>query len=145
MRRIAILVGLSAMLLAMVVGAAVAVEKFCDEVPCRGTENDDRLEERRGDHERDRILGLDGEDVIDASEFDRDRDVAEGGQKDDRLFTDDGDGKDAARGGRGSDRCVADSGDSVSSCRRIDPASAEAKALAAEVSNASASEGSSSP
>jgi hypothetical protein len=30
MRRIAILVGLSAMLLAMTVGVAVAVEKFCD-------------------------------------------------------------------------------------------------------------------
>jgi hypothetical protein len=83
--------------------------------------------------------------VIDASEYDRDRDVAEGGQKDDRLFTDDGDGKDAARGGRGSDRCVADPRDAVSSCRRIDPTSAEAKALSAEVSNASASEGSSSP
>lgn len=143
MRKIAILVGLSALLLATVVGVALAEQVFCDEIPCRGSNNDDRLEERRGDRERDRIFGLDGEDLIDAGEYDRDRDVAEGGQRDDRLFTDDGDGRDAARGGRGSDRCVADPGDAVSSCRRIDPSSAEAKAMAAEVS--SASEGSSSP
>lgn len=143
MRRIAILVALSALLLAMVVGVAVAVEKICNDKPCRGSENNDRLEERTGDRKDDRILGLDGEDVIDAGTYDRDRDVAEGGKRDDRLFTDDGDGRDAARGGRGSDRCVADPGDAVSSCRRINPSSAEAKAMAAEVS--SASEGSSSP
>jgi hypothetical protein len=131
------------MLLAMTVGVAVAEQVFCNEIPCRGSNNDDRLEEIRGDRERDRILGLDGEDVIDAGTYNRDRDVLEGGQRDDDLFTDDRDGKDAARGGRGSDRCVADPGDAVSSCRRIDPASTEAKAMAAEVS--SASEGSSSP
>jgi hypothetical protein len=107
------------------------------------------LYEREGNHERDRILGLDGEDVIDADTYDRDRDVLEGGKQDDDLYTRDGDGKDAARGGRGSDRCFADSGDSVSSCRRINRASAEGMALSGEVSNADASangsEGSSSP
>jgi RTX calcium-binding nonapeptide repeat (4 copies) len=141
MRRIAILVALSALLVGMVAGVAVAVDKICQDKPCRGTENNDRLEERTGNEKDDRILGLDGEDLIDAGEYRRDKDVLEGGKRDDRLFTDDGDGQDTARGDRGSDRCVADGGDRVISCRRINPASAEAKAMAAEVS--SASEGSS--
>jgi hypothetical protein len=139
MRRIAILLGFTALLLVMAVGVAVAVEKICDGVPCRGTENDDRLEERTGDRKRDRIFGLDGEDLIDAGTYDRDRDVAEGGQRDDRLLTDDGDGRDTARGGRGSDRCVADPGDVVTSCRRISPTSAEGMALSGEASNAGVS------
>jgi RTX calcium-binding nonapeptide repeat (4 copies) len=139
MRRIAILVALSTLLLGMMVGVAVAVEKICDDKPCRGSENNDRLEERTGDRKDDRIFGLDGEDLIDAGEYDRDRDVLEGGKRDDRLLTDDGDGQDTARGDRGSDRCVADPGDRVISCRRIDPASAEAQAIAAEASNASVS------
>jgi hypothetical protein len=143
-RKIAILVVLIALLLATVVGVAVADQVFCgNELPCRGTNNDDRMEERRGNGERDRILALDGEDLIDAGEYRRDKDVVEGGKRDDEIFTDDGDKRDKANGGRGSDRCVADPNDRVISCRRINPSSAEAKAMAAEVS--SASEGSSSP
>lgn len=133
------LLGLTAMLLVTAVGVAAAVEKICDDKPCRGSENNDRLEERTGDRNDDRIFGLDGEDLIDAGEYDRDRDVLEGGKRDDRLLTDDGDGQDTARGDRGSDRCVADPGDRVISCRRISPTSAEGKALSAEVSSAGVS------
>lgn len=139
MRRIAMLVGLSALLLVMVVGVAVAVTRVCNDKRCEGTNNDDQLFERIGNREDDRILGLDGKDVIDAGTYTRDRDVLEGGRKDDRLLTDDGDGKDAARGDRGSDRCVADPGDVVSSCRRISPTSAEEMALSGEGSNEGAS------
>jgi hypothetical protein len=139
MRRIAMLVGLSALLVAMVVGVAVAVTKVCENRPCEGTNNEDHLYEQVGNNVDDRIFGFDDEDVIDAGTYDRDRDVVEGGKRDDRLLTDDGDGQDTARGQRGSDRCVADSGDRVLSCRRISPTSAEGKALSAEASNASVS------
>jgi len=139
------LVGLSMLLLVAAAGLAVAVTKVCDEIPCRGTENDDELYERVGNRERDRIFGLDGEDVIDAGTYGRDRDVLEGGKKDDKLFTDDGDGKDTARGGRGSDRCVADPGDVVESCRRISPTSAEGEALTSESPSTTASGGTPSP
>ena len=145
MRRMFICVGLSMLLLVVAAGIAVAVTKVCKESPCRGTENDDELYERVGDRKDDRILGLDDEDVIEAGTYDRDRDVLEGGKRDDILRTNDGDGKDAARGGRGSDRCVADEGDAVSSCRRISPTSAEGMALSDEGSNAGASGGTSSP
>jgi hypothetical protein len=130
------LVGLSVLLLVAAAGVAVAVDvaanRFCNDLPCIGTENDDQLIEREGNRERDRILGLEGEDLIDANNWTQDRDVLEGGRQDDRLLTNDGDSRDAARGGRGSDRCVADPGDSVSSCRRIAPTSAEGMALSGE-------------
>ncbi len=126
------LVGLSVLLLVVAAGIAVAVTKVCNDRPCEGTPNDDELYEQVGRRVDDRILGFDGEDVIDAGTYGRDRDVLEGGKRDDRLLTDDGDGKDTARGGRGSDRCVADPGDSVSSCRRISPTSVEGMALSGE-------------
>jgi hypothetical protein len=83
---------------------------------------------REGNRERDRILGLDGEDVISAATYRKDRDVAEGGRKDDRLLVNDGDGRDTARGGRGKDVCYVDPGDASSSCEHrgdTDPAVAE--------------------
>jgi hypothetical protein len=132
MRRMATLLGLSMLLLVVAAGIAVAVTKVCDDKPCEGTDNRDELYEQVGNREPDRILGLDGEDVIDAGTYARDRDVVEGGKRDDRLLTDDGDGKDTARGDRGSDRCVADPGDVVSSCRRISPTSAEGMALSGQ-------------
>lgn len=126
MRRILVLVGLSTLLLATAVGVAVAVTKQCTDIPCKGSPNDDQLLERRGNEVRDRILGLDGEDVIEASTYGRDRDVVEGGRKDDRLSTNDGDGRDTVRGDRGADICFVDPGDVSSSCQRrgdTDPAS----------------------
>jgi hypothetical protein len=126
------LVGLSVLLLVVAAGIAVAVTKVCNDRPCYGTNNEDELYERVGARVDDRIIARDGEDVVDAGTYGRDRDVLEGGPRDDKLLTDDGDGKDTARGGRGSDRCVADPGDSVSSCRRISPTSAEGMALSGE-------------
>jgi len=121
--------GLIMVLLIVAAGVALAATRVCNDVlPCRGTENDDVLYEREGNRERDRILGLDGEDVIQAATYTRDRDVAEGGRRDDRLLTNDGDGRDTARGGRGKDVCYVDPGDASSSCDRrgaADPAVAD--------------------
>ncbi len=72
--------------------------------------NDDELCGRSSQRVSDRIYGLDGEDVIDASTFSHDRDVVEGGRKDDRD----------------SNICFVDPGDVSSSCQRrggSDPAS----------------------
>jgi hypothetical protein len=127
-RKMAISVGLIMVLLIVAAGVAVAASRVCDDIPCRGTENDDVLYEREGNHKRDRIIALDGEDVIQAATFRQDRDVAEGGRKDDKLLTNDGDGRDSARGGRGRDVCYVDPGDASSSCERrgdTDPAVAE--------------------
>ena len=116
-RRIVILLGVAMVMLVVAAGVAVAVTKQCgDNLPCRGTENDDELHEREGNNTRDRILGLDGEDLLDANNYTSDRDVLEGGPRGDRLLSNDGDGADAARGGRGSDRCIVDGGDNTSSC-----------------------------
>jgi hypothetical protein len=109
-------------------GVAVAVSRVCNDIPCRGSENDDVLYEREGNRLRDRILGLDGEDVIQAATYSRDRDVLDGGRKDDKLLTNDGDRRDAARGGRGRDVCFVDPDDASSSCKRrgnADPAVAQ--------------------
>jgi hypothetical protein len=74
----AVLVGLSVLLLATAVGVAVVVTKRCNDIPCEGSPNDDEQFGRSGQRVSDRIHGLDGEDVIDASTFSRDRDVVEG-------------------------------------------------------------------
>src|SRR3712207_9032563 len=96
------LLGLTMVLLIVATGIAVAVTKVCNNLPCTGSENNDELYERVGNRERDRIFGLDGEDVIDANTYRRDRDVLEGGRQDDRLLTNDGDGRDAARRSEGA-------------------------------------------
>ena len=128
MRKMAMSLGLIIVLLIVAAGVALAATRVCNDVPCRGTDNDDELYEREGNRERDRIFGLDGEDVIQAATYRRDRDVIEGGRKDDRLLTNDGDGRDTARGDRGKDVCYVDPGDATSSCDRrgaADPAVAD--------------------
>jgi hypothetical protein len=128
-RRIAMLLGLTVILVVVAAGVALAVVKTCGGIPCRGTDNDDVLYERirkeqgdriRPDELRDRIFGLDGDDEISAVVGTDDRDVLEGGRNRDDLHTNDGDTRDAARGGRGRDTCFIDSGDATSSCERID-------------------------
>ena len=117
MRRIAMLLGLMVVLMVLAAGVAVAVNKTCgDNLPCRGSENDDVLNERRGNGERDRILALDGRDNVQAASFNNDRDVVDGGKQRDRILTNDGDRRDSARGGRGRDTCLTDAGDARRSC-----------------------------
>ncbi len=117
MRRIVMFLGVATVMLVMAAGVAVAVNKQCgDNLPCRGTDNSDELHERIGNHERDRILGLDGGDLLDANNYGKDRDRLDGGPGRDKLLTNENDSRDAARGGKGNDRCIVDRGDSTSSC-----------------------------
>jgi hypothetical protein len=122
-RRIVTLLGVATVMLVVVAGAAVAINKTCRDIPCRGTNNRDVLHERTG-NVRDRILGLDGRDRIEAATFRNERDRVDGGRQADRLLTNDGDGRDAARGGRGRDTCLIDQGDSSKSCERLQRATA---------------------
>jgi hypothetical protein len=109
--------GVATVMLVMAAGVAVAVNKQCgDNLPCRGTDNNDQLHERIGNRERDRMLGLEGGDLLDANNYRLDRDRLDGGPQGDRLLTNDNDGRDSARGGRGNDKCVVDRGDNTSSC-----------------------------
>jgi hypothetical protein len=124
LRRIVLLLGAVMVMLVVAAGVAVAVNKTCREVPCRGTDRDDILHERTR-NVRDRIFGEDGRDRIEAVTFNRDRDVLLGGRKGDRLLTADGDRRDSARGGAGRDTCIINRGDSRSSCERLDIATAE--------------------
>jgi hypothetical protein len=125
MRRIVMLLGLTLLTVMVAAGIAVAVNKQCgNNLPCRGTDNDDVLHERVGNREKDRILGLDGNDDMEAATFSNDRDRLDGGRQGDRILTNDGDARDAARGGRGRDTCLIDRGDSNSSCERLRRAAA---------------------
>jgi hypothetical protein len=119
-RRMFMFVGLSMLLLVVAAGIAVAVNKTCgDNLPCRGTNNDDVLNERDGNGKRDRILALDGKDSVQAVTFSNDRDSLDGGKQRDRLFVNDNDGRDTAKGGKGRDTCVRDSGDGTKSCENV--------------------------
>ncbi len=113
MRKIVMMLGVAMFMLVVAAGVAVAVEKQCDSIPCRGTDNDDQLYEQRG---RDRILGLQGDDLISANDFGSDRDRLVGGPDSDRLLSNDNDVRDGLDGGRGNDRCVIDQGDNAQSC-----------------------------
>jgi hypothetical protein len=117
LRRLVMLLGVVMVMLVVAAGVAVAVTKTCNDIPCRGTDNDDILHERKG-NVKDRILGLDGRDRIEAVTFNNERDRLDGGPQGDRLLTNDGDGRDAARGGRGRDTCLTDQGDARRSCER---------------------------
>jgi hypothetical protein len=110
------LLGAVMVMLVMAAGVAVAVNKTCgDNLPCRGTDNDDNLHERVGS-KKDRILGLDGSDLIDANNYGNDTDRLKGGPRGDKLLSNDNDRRDGANGGRGNDKCVVDRGDNTQSC-----------------------------
>ena len=108
-----------AMLFAMVAaGAAVAVTKTCQDVPCNGTKNEDLLYERKGTV-KDAIYGLGEEDVIDANTFNFDRDRVFGGDRGDKLLVNDGDSRDVVKGGAGRDVCLIDPGDRAVNCEEV--------------------------
>jgi len=74
MRKMAMLLGLTMILVMITAGVGLAVVKTCKNFPCRGTNNDDTLYERVGNGDRDRILGLEGNDDISAALYTNDRD-----------------------------------------------------------------------
>src|ERR687894_2787112 len=79
MRRIAMLLGLTMLLVVVAAGVGLAVTKTCKDVPCRGTDNDDVLYERICNHDRDRIFALKGNDDMSAALYTRDKDRLFGG------------------------------------------------------------------
>jgi len=119
MRRLVMMLGLVMMLIFVTAGVALAVHKICGDIPCRGTNNDDVLYERIGNGAKDRILGLEGNDAMDAALYADDQDSLEGGPGRDRIVVNDGDARDSANGGRSRDVCRVDQGDSRSSCERV--------------------------
>jgi len=97
-------------------GVAMAVTKTCgDNLPCKGTDNDDILHERTG-RVKDVIYGYKGQDVLDANNYFKDRDRLYGGDQGDKLLANDRDSRDVLRGGRGRDRCYGDPGDRFVNC-----------------------------
>ena len=119
MRRMVMLLGVTALLVLAAAGVALAVTKTCQNVPCNGTSERDVLYERLGNGTHDRIFGYRGNDSINANTFrqDDDRVLGDGGR--DRLMVDDGDGRDVVRGGQGFDICYADLGDVVRGCEEV--------------------------
>jgi len=121
MRRIFLVAVAGALLLALSAGTALAINIIqCKNVPCNGTNNADRIFERIGNHKEDRIYARDGNDVVDASKYNRDSDKVRGDGGNDRIRTDDGDGRDTVNCGSGRDIAVIDPGDrAATNCQDV--------------------------
>jgi hypothetical protein len=121
MKRIFLVAVAGALLLALSAGTALAINIIqCNNVPCNGTNNADRIFERIGNHKEDRILARDGNDVVDASKYKRDSDRVRGDGGNDRIRTDDGDNRDTVNCGSGRDVAVIDSGDrAAANCQDV--------------------------
>ena len=126
------MLGMALLLACMAAGAAVADHRFneinCEnrDLPCNGTNDRDLMHERQGTV-KDVINGKDGKDVLDANNFNFDRDRLSGGDRADKILANDGDGRDVAKGGAGRDICYVDPGDRTAACNvvRDDARSAE--------------------
>ena len=124
MRRVIMLLGMAVLLAFVAAGVAVAANQFNEKdcgpnaLPCNGTDGDDLIHERQGTV-KDRIFGFEGHDVLDANNFNFERDVLHGGDNGDKLLTNDGDGRDVARGGAGRDVCYVDQGDRTVNCNVV--------------------------
>jgi len=132
MRKIAMLVGVVALITVLFASVALAVDKQCINRPCYGTDGNDRLLERSGDGVGDTIYGLAGRDVIRADAYTNDTDLLHGNGGNDRLNANDGtnvmdDTLDTVYGGKGFDICIVDARSEVGGgCEdvRVDPGEA---------------------
>jgi len=115
MRRLAMMVGMVMLLVVVAAGVALAVTKTCNDIPCKGTDNEDVLHERHGTV-KDAIYGYKAHDILDANNFSHERDRLYGGDQGDKLLANDRDGRDVLRGGMGRDRCFGDPGDRFVNC-----------------------------
>lgn len=110
--KIAVMVAMVVVLVALVSGAALAQTIGgtiqCESVPCIATGDHQVLFERVGDGVRDRMIAQAGHDHLSARAYTNDRDVAKGGGGHDLLMVNDGDAMDGAIGGPGNDTCVVD-------------------------------------
>lgn len=123
MRRVVMMFGMAMLLAFMVAGVAMAATFNtinCEnrDLPCRGTNDRDLMHERQGTV-KDVIYGEGGGDVLDANNFNFDRDRLYGGDQGDKILANDGDGRDVARGGQGRDVCYVDRGDRTVNCNVV--------------------------
>ena len=136
MRKVMLLLGM-AMLLAFAVAGVAMAAPFntinCENrpLPCNGTNKDDLMHERQGTV-KDVIYGEDGQDVLDANNFNFDRDRLYGGNRGDKILANDGDGRDVAKGGQGRDVCYVDKGDRTVNCNVVRVRAAGDDSTAAE-------------
>jgi signal peptidase I len=115
-----LLVALSLLFVTLVAGVAVARDFQCgrNDLPCIGTNNDDRILERRGERQDD-IRARDGEDLVNAGRYNRDRDEVYGEDGNDVLRTSDNDSRDLVDGGPGRDVCIITRGDDFENCETV--------------------------
>jgi hypothetical protein len=117
-KKVILVAVVSALLLVLAAGIALAVTKDCSTDPCSGTTANDNLFEQSGN---DFIQGLAGRDLEDASEFTGDTDNLRGNAGDDVLITYDLDALDTAVGGSGNDVCIVDAAEAASAnCERVE-------------------------
>jgi hypothetical protein len=92
----------------------------CTGVPCIATGNRDLVYERIGNRKKDRIILKGGDDQVRANTYHRDRDVIKGSAGFDLIYVDDGDTRDRIFGGKGNDKCYVDArSEVVSGCSVI--------------------------
>jgi hypothetical protein len=113
--KIAMMVAMAVVLVALVVGSGTAFAQQviggaiqCQTKPCVATGAHQVLFERVGDGVSDRMIAKGGHDHLDARSYTNDRDVAKGNGGHDLLRVNDGDAMDGAIGGAGYDLCVVD-------------------------------------
>ncbi len=128
MKRVILVLAISAALVALFAAVAVAVNNEgrtfqCDTPDCEGTDRDDTISERSGTVQ-DNIDAMGGDDTVNAALFGSDADTVRGGTQDDVIRTDDGDTRDTIDGGAGNDVCIIDresrrDKDSVTNCEDV--------------------------
>jgi len=121
MKKTAILLALTALLVAVFATAALSAGRQCRSYPCTGNNNPNHLIEWRGNGTPDYIKGYGGRDDIDAGRYTRDRDRIYGNSGNDTLIVLDGDTRDRAVGGSSRrDICVVDArSEAGSGCNSI--------------------------
>ena len=103
MRRVVLMLAAMALMVSLFAAVAYAANSV-------GTDQGQILLES---DRNDTIIGRAGGDIIDASNFKNDADVARGNEGADTIYVDDGDNRDTAIGGKGFDRCFGDPGDDL--------------------------------
>jgi hypothetical protein len=126
-KRVAMVMAIAALLVALVAGVAVAKTFVCDSVPCAGTEKSDQIGERKG-QVHDDIRAKGGDDTINVRRYGNDFDEVNAGSGNDTIYADDGDTRDVIQCGDGTDTAYIDvvydgttvkSSDKVYNCEKV--------------------------
>jgi hypothetical protein len=110
MRRVTLMLAAMAVMVSLFAAAAYAADIW-------GTSQNDDLYETNAD---DKIYGRQGNDYINATKYEGDRDKAYGNRGNDIISVKDGDDLDYVDGGQGNnDRCWVDSDDAYINCEEV--------------------------